>query len=330
MSKISNIQALRFFSALFVACFHVSAHYKLAGGENLFSVFKYGWAGVDVFFVISGFVIHQAYTKVKNLNDACYFLHCRLMRIFSGYWPWLALTYLCFWYFRPEVLVDKNLLDSIFLIYQPNQNNLLAVSWTLTYEIFFYFIFFVLCLFSKKTLLPILLFFVSLITISYLAHGAHGLLLSPLLLELIAGSILSVLNTKIINKKMALIVLATLSFVMIYTLTIPQHDPMMRSLTTGVLAIFIVYLALSLDHYGYKANKTLSMFGDASYSLYLCHIPIIWTAQWSITNLISSNPDIYFPLLVIFIIFISIAWYKLYEIPTYTFLKKLFPAKLIK
>ena len=81
-----NIQYLRAFAAINVVFLHV-----LIGGEsynrpaNLLSFFgNWGASGVDIFFVISGFVM--IYTHINNPKTVLNFYKSRLIRILPIYW----------------------------------------------------------------------------------------------------------------------------------------------------------------------------------------------------------------------------------------------------
>jgi peptidoglycan/LPS O-acetylase OafA/YrhL len=58
---IINIQFLRAIAALLVVFYHTAAHFFVVGGEtsgNIFSLLStIGYIGVDIFFVISGYIM---------------------------------------------------------------------------------------------------------------------------------------------------------------------------------------------------------------------------------------------------------------------------------
>jgi exopolysaccharide production protein ExoZ len=117
---LASIQALRFAAALLVLFFHMG-------------LMRYGFKGVDLFFVISGFVLYFNYHFRPSNTPALrkkYFIH-RLTKIYLLYWTVLLVLYIL----APFPL-DLSLLGTILLI--PGHNPVLATSWSLSYELYFY------------------------------------------------------------------------------------------------------------------------------------------------------------------------------------------------
>ena len=84
--SIENIQALRAFAAINVALFHIigtAASYSQS--SNYLSALE-GWGsnGVDIFFVISGFIM--LHTQMERRRSVIDFLKLRLIRIMPIYW----------------------------------------------------------------------------------------------------------------------------------------------------------------------------------------------------------------------------------------------------
>ncbi|HEY5776664.1 MAG TPA: acyltransferase [Xanthomonadales bacterium] len=147
-----NIQFLRFVAAMLVVLYHTAA--RLPANHSIFQpIFSagesLGFAGVDIFFVISGFIMAHTSSKNAGLTDSLDFARRRLARIFSGYWPFFILAALIFGYFRPEHLAESNLYKSFLLWPQPLNHVLLEITWTLSYELYFYLLFSFLILLSN-------------------------------------------------------------------------------------------------------------------------------------------------------------------------------------
>jgi len=147
-----NIQFLRFVAAMLVVLYHTAA--RLPANDSIFQAIfstgeSLGFAGVDIFFVISGFIMAHTSAKNAGLTDSFDFARRRLARIFSGYWPFFVLAVVIFGYFRPEHFAESNLYNSFFLWPQPLNHVLLEITWTLSYELYFYLLFSLLILFSN-------------------------------------------------------------------------------------------------------------------------------------------------------------------------------------
>lgn len=212
-----NIQFLRFVAAMLVVLYHSAAGLP-ANGSVFQAVFSagesLGFAGVDIFFVISGFIM--AHTSAGHSGPAAGFdfARRRLARIFSGYWPFFVLAVVIFGFFRPEHFSESNLLKSFFLWPQSLNHVLLEITWTLSFELYFYFLFSALILLSNPrnrygviTLAFLLLLFYNLYhhfvaesfspeKIYYLAFWSQ-FLTSPFLLEFFGGALVAWRVTKI-------------------------------------------------------------------------------------------------------------------------------------
>lgn len=115
---IYTLQIIRFIASLLVLLFHL----------NLVSS---GYKGVDIFFVISGFVMY--YTPFSATPPkASKFITNRLTKIFFLYWVALVLLYIIAPY-----TIDYSFLKTLLLI--PGHQSVLGVSWSLSYELYFYF-----------------------------------------------------------------------------------------------------------------------------------------------------------------------------------------------
>ena len=135
---IYSLQALRFIAAALVVVSHIRTEVGLT---------PFGSSGVDIFFVISGFIIYYV-----TRDGAPQFFTRRLIRIVPLYWlGTLALAAIALK--APGMLnhtsldADK-LLGSLFFIPVWNESvqyhlPLLTLGWSLNYEILFYLVFFI-------------------------------------------------------------------------------------------------------------------------------------------------------------------------------------------
>lgn len=82
-AELTGVTALRFFAALFVLLFHSRFFAEGSWLEiPIFALFSYGWLGVDIFFVLSGFIM--AYVYAEKLQIGGYLVR-RLARIYPLY-----------------------------------------------------------------------------------------------------------------------------------------------------------------------------------------------------------------------------------------------------
>ena len=164
------MQVARGIAAFIVVCHHLTAAEAFYFKFNIFSgFFTPGWNAVDLFFVLSGFIIYYVHARDLGHRDRWkHYITKRLYRIYPIYWL-VALICLAVVFAgnsqiaRSEVSDVFNrpsyLLKSFFLIPQPT-TPLLFISWSLCFEVFFYLIFGLGILIDKRALwlLPVLFF----------------------------------------------------------------------------------------------------------------------------------------------------------------------------
>lgn len=324
-NKLLNIQALRFIAAFMVVLYHTNGHYKASGGTWLFQYFSGGWIGVDIFFVISGYIMWFTTQNAKpSLNYSATFIFKRFIRVYSGFIPWGCAALLILYIFAPKRIEDINLVSSFLLIPQAIKTNFLPVTWTLSYELLFYILFSVLLLFPKKLFVPIIISLVAiLLSFGITSYSAGYFLLSPLILEFLFGVLIGIYfsgSPKDSYPWLALII--SLFCFTIAIFSVSEGERLARVLTAGIGSASLIYCAVSLEK-TIKAPQWCVTIGDASYALYLCHMPILSVVRWTLREKFALHPELYYLMTVAFCVLVSVIWYRLYERPAYIFLSKL-------
>src|SRR5690348_7748162 len=146
--KFLSVEAARGVAAILVVLVHGS---DMLAGPKYFSamplggIFRFAHAGVDFFFVLSGFIIFHVHQR--ELGDPTKFgryIRRRFVRIFPTYWTILFLYGLILAISPTRDYYERNVvavLTSTFLIPVPAHDPILGVSWTLQHEVLFYAIF---------------------------------------------------------------------------------------------------------------------------------------------------------------------------------------------
>lgn len=347
---LKNIQILRFFAAFLVVLHHMQPPVT----PFTFSVLpefvaRFGFIGVDIFFVISGFIMAQTTRdSPPGLNSSLRFLILRFGRIYIGWWPFFAL-FLFFMASKSEVYIW----GSLFLWPQDLTHNLLPITWTLSFELYFYLCTALLITWNRRQasfVLGILAICIAVLNIWWLYRGLYlpenealaksNLLipfyLSPLTIEFIAGFLLSDWLNK--HSKQCLgcwltgaIILFIAGF--LYQNHLPQNHSGMagffhvceRSLLFGGFASCLVVCAVELERRKISSWTYLQNLGDASYSIYLSHLLflIIWGKVFH-----KFQPQINLPIFfwggvtLISIVIFSKKYYELIEHPLNNLLKR--------
>lgn len=256
---------------------------------------SYGWAGVDFFFVLSGFIIYySAATRPAGIRPAWSFYRGRVVRIYGPYLPIgiaLAIAYMALPQFSAanrqwSLLTTATLLP---LRYPPA----LSVAWTLQHEMLFYTIF--ALSFYRKMLAPILAIWAAAICLAAMLGNAaidpSGIVFSPLNFEFMMGVAAAHLFLR-----------GTVIPVWICTITAPialyawwatGHDHGWASIFLGLpMAMLIVALAQAEERGGLRVYQPLIFFGAASYSIYLIHNPLLSLTQRVLPHIIETTPII--------------------------------------
>jgi peptidoglycan/LPS O-acetylase OafA/YrhL len=148
--RIVALDGLRLVAALMVALFHYAG--RANGAEAVWDATPtrtfpflhgpagYGWLGVELFFLISGFVIAMSAWD----RDAPTFLRSRLVRLYPAYWVAVLITAAAvrFWPVVTQPTSFSDILLNLTMLQTPlNARSVDGVYWTLWSEARFYLLF---------------------------------------------------------------------------------------------------------------------------------------------------------------------------------------------
>jgi exopolysaccharide production protein ExoZ len=293
-----NIQFLRFIAAALVLFFHsVPALYSMLNipfnpRDNISTI---AFSGVDLFFVISGFIIYYTNNHIHSAKESLVFISSRVARIYLGYWPFFCMAIAVLFFLHPSSLQNVDFFSSFFILPDNYEKILIQVSWTLSLELYFYFIFFIILFFEKRIQIIAGLFFLVLIfniyanytldTFSWDGHKNLGpyqhWLTSPWLLEFFCGcAIAHLIKAGHSQYPVTILITGLAIFLLAYYLNatslhgklerLPNHH--YRIFLLSCSASCIIYGLVNLEKKGWVIFPKFSiLFGGASYALYLCH-----------------------------------------------------------
>lgn len=267
MLRLRSVQILRAVAACSVVGLH--AYGPTIPGQ--ISVVHFGAAGVDLFFVISGFIM----ATVARGKTAGEFLIDRALRIYPLWWlaalPWLLVGT----HSLPKLVSTLTLWPAFTGgFYGPA----LGVGWTLTFEMMFY-VAIALALLTRP-IVPLLIYAVLLPLTFIINISVVNFLGSPMVLEFLLGIAVARLP-KIGKPGLLLIVMAGLLFsfsdVGLHKVAVALHPASAfgRVLQWGVPAALLLYGMVGLEGYIPKATFIVTL-GDASYAIYLFHTLLIY------------------------------------------------------
>lgn len=293
--RIESLQCLRGLAALAVVLFHlrgVEIKY-LQGPMVLDALARYADAGVDLFFVVSGFVMTTiAAGRYAKVGESERFLVKRAWRVLPMYWIFTTLVVVLM-AMIPSLVNSSYAGQSVlasYLLIPHGQLPVLTVGWTLVHEMYFYAVFAGIIAFVPERMVPaVLLLWAALIAAAagiapMPGTPAHTLAVNPLTYEFIAGALLG-LYWRHIPAWMAWPLLAAgAATAIVAAATLPESGPATISVGTRVVcfgsaSVLLLAGAIRLEaNGGLHAPRWLSLLGDSSYSLYLTHIFVISAA----------------------------------------------------
>ena len=293
LPRLLSIQALRGLAAggvLLGHLFSVERQYSAAPILGRWS--ELGHAGVDLFFVISGFIMvyvtHAAtHALPRGPGSVPGFLWRRASRIYPLYWI-VSGAVLAVWLVAPDLVFrsrteDPSLWKSFLLVPQ-YEFPLLAVGWTLIHEMYFYLVFAGFLLFARRWLPALLVGWAAVAVGAWVLleprvnEPVLRLVTNPLTLEFIAGASVGLwwvggrrarrpaLALGMLALAVAVLVAAFLAQGEFYLLLL---DPVRRVAWFGSAALLVLAAALVS---GWRAGAVSAWAGDVSYALYLTHV----------------------------------------------------------
>lgn len=266
---LANLQAARALAAIGVVVFH----FGLMPATSL--PFQIGAFGVDLFFVLSGFIIAHSSARSER-----HFLARRLIRVIPAYWiATLIAALVTLQGLAPAEAFDW-LVQSLFYLPHPQgRPPLIFVAWTLVYELAFYLLYWLALRFGTRTAPPValmLLLFLALIPLPGLPAPW------PLLLEFVLG-----IGIYLLVERFGVARRLPGSFGLLVALSGPalllilpwmtgydpdDHQSFGRVLCSGIPAAAIILGLIVAEHGGFAIrSKLVLLLGAASYAIYLLH-----------------------------------------------------------
>ncbi len=277
---LNSLQILRAVAAWMVVLHHFTQIFVDLQRDSWLVIFfwNYGALGVDLFFIISGFVIYYT-TAGKSVPPGHFMLH-RLGRILPAYWLFTLLAALLVYAFDDLIPLTKLepgfLLKSLLFLPAANPSGiglypLLTVGWTLNFEMMFYLIF-CLSLFlpERYRLFGVALGIVFVqMGLSELG-GSFAFYSSKLIYEFLIGIVVAVLYRAGWIERINLPLAIAMGIASLVLIAAKEYG--YAYFKIGIPLIVIA--AISQENHFWRL-KRMSVLGDWSYSTYLCHALVL-------------------------------------------------------
>jgi exopolysaccharide production protein ExoZ len=331
--KFANIQALRAIAVILVLAAHVhdfSDRFDSRWALDWLS--PVGTWGVDLFFVISGFIM-----VVVHYNDFAvakspqrFFLR-RIIRIYPLYW---VVTFVILLILKVPGLAHgwagngSQILESLLLLPQA-KGYLLPIAWTLTYEMYFYCVFAGLLLFSRSVALRVIAGWAAVILAMQFVPAVQnnlygGFAFGNLVLEFILGAFVGV---AVVKRRFVEPLLPLALGLLGLAITFAVFSKNGRATTEGSVRFATIGISMAAIVYGTAIfevarkrilPRALQSIGDASYSVYLWHLLLLVAIGKLLTvgHIAARLPaPVVLTLVPLLVLGASIVLYHLVEVP---------------
>jgi exopolysaccharide production protein ExoZ len=309
--SIQGIQYLRAIAALMVVFHH--ARWFFPTDCILFTApwAEFGSRGVDIFFVISGYVMTVTTRNYSahaghRIPQAVGFMVKRFIRVVPLYWIatlWTAKRLI--WHGEARLPLLE---DFLFVPHFSERGHgliwpYLFQGWTINYELFFYALFAISMLVGRQRYLFLSLTLLTLVLLGTVLNITHAqtniaaviFYTSNLLLEFLMGVWLSLWMQGRVSR-LPRPILMGVTLIGFLVLAVPNDDTI-RGFADGIVAVAIVWTAVL---WGDAIDiPLLRRLGDASYSIYLFHMTIYGASLWVFKSLDLLQPTLFHMLTVI-------------------------------
>lgn len=276
----ARLQYLRGFAAIAVVVYH-AAHYveKITGGKALIAIFGDFWGayGVAIFFVLSGYLMAQLSLR----DDPRRFLLNRILRIYPMMLVVVAIALVGYFATgfgkRPDLV-------ALSLVPAGPRDYFLGVEWTLLFEMTYYVIIAAMTLIGLRAWLEwVFAAWLVALVVMGVTDTAPFATATPTISQLFGQSancafLFGFLLPRILEKRWVpsapVLCMLAVPFAVIGLYTV---DTTLLRWPSGLSALLLVGAALKaapVTNLGF-AHRVGLRLGDASYALYLCHMPLI-------------------------------------------------------
>lgn len=323
MKRFETLDVFRGLAALAVVLLHYTYGYRLHYGHFFSEAydFRYGYLGVEFFFIISGFVI---FLTLNHSSSAFDFLYKRFSRLYPVFWACMLTTFSIVYFFglpgREKGFY--NLKGNLTMI--PGVLGYSAIDgayWSLVPEFFFYIAMAVLL--SCKNKMLYLFWGIAIIGLSVVNYYHPLPSLAATILNVKYGSLFfsGILFYKIKNKEYVaqwhIILLLVLALA---TTMINLENNTERIIVACFYPIFYLFAIEKLNSIRWKP---LLFIGKISFPLYLLHQNIGYVIMNCTKAQLGNYPIIFIGLPIILLIILAYLIHRFIELPSIKFLRSL-------
>jgi peptidoglycan/LPS O-acetylase OafA/YrhL len=297
--KTGELESIRGLAALLIVLFHTPIWNQIFNLE----IIRNGYLMVELFFVLSGFVIYNAYSeKINESKDLIRFQFLRFGRLYPVHLlfllvfvsidtvKYIALQKYGLASFNTPAFHDNNLtafLQQLFLIQAigPTGNAITfnAPAWSISVEFFTYIIFgLVVLLLPRFKIQAFALIFIASVTLSESGHANEFNEIIKCTTGFFLGCLAAYSKKKSSLTLPAYTPLIAITLLLSYLMFKPSHE---YDVAIYFLTAFLIFSLVSSKHNlvnTFLSLKTLTWLGTISYSLYMSHFAVLWVINQTI------------------------------------------------
>jgi exopolysaccharide production protein ExoZ len=248
--------------------------------EGFGGLFRFGFLGVDFFFVLSGFIIFFVHARhVGEAKQAPAYLLRRLFRILPTYWAVFTLLIVLLPFQRTWPTLSMEWFASQFSL--STLNLWVGQAWTLQHEFLFYLMFSGLIIFGRIGWLALVAWIVACVVMSYGSVNVarttwFELIFHPYHLMFLAG-MCTAWAARLNAQAWRLYVVAMLVLVLLAVWALVHaHDSLashtaLRYYSAAVFGNAVLVALLALGRTSFEVPSLFTWLGKISYSVYICH-----------------------------------------------------------
>jgi len=285
-TRVNQIDLLRFLAAMMVVFFHYAFRGYAADEKSvlyyplLAPTFKYGYLGVQLFFMISGFVILMTAAKGSVRN----FIISRLVRLYPAFWVCCTITFLVILFAgapRYVATFGQYLVNMTMFSGFVNVPSIDGAYWSLFVELRFYLLISIILIFGRiqQAQTFIIIWLIStIVLLIYPISILNSMLITDFAVFFIAGTTffliwangLSITRITIIFVSWCIAVFQSIEGLRYFE---SHYKTSMNSFVVAAIitSFFAIMTFVSTSRTGFWSNKRWFVLGAITYPLYLIH-----------------------------------------------------------
>jgi peptidoglycan/LPS O-acetylase OafA/YrhL len=334
-----ELDFIRGIAILMVLHFHYSSRNIFIYPIQGLPLINFGWAGVDLFFVLSGFLVGGLLCKEWKKSG-----HVQVGRFLKrrGFKIWPAY----YFYLLVEVIVRKHPLNSFFwpnlLNYQNYVRTSLSQTWSLAIEEHFYILLSAAIWWCSSRRVPVRRFFYGMMIVAfavatyrtYLAlRGREYFLpthtrIDALLLGVMLATLFHFSRERFLTLQNKTVLLALIAggslIVLLFDPQVSGNGFQIVAADLGSAALFLLLYKPGTADHG-RLYKMVAAIGVYSYGIYLWHIGMVSPVQAVLRHFPTAKPYLQYPVTLMVAITVGFLMTKLVEFPFLRLRERLIP-----